>query len=306
MLMVRWSIHNKGCPGAASKWGLSMRHFIIVTNRVKDPQLTTTNLVREYLEEAGCACSVYADEITAEQWGEILKSQKKDAEGIIVLGGDGTLLRAAGDTVESKIPVIGINLGTLGYLTEVEQCNLKPALRQIVERNYTLEPRMLLSGTVMRNGEQIMDTRALNDITITRNGRLQMLYFQIYVNGKLLKEYHADGIIAATPTGSTGYNLSAGGPIVEPSAEVILLTPICAHTLQTRSVILCPDDKIMIRIRERADRETQPMEVCFDGNRNLTLKPGDEVHITRSIMTTYIMKLKETSFLDVLSRKMND
>lgn len=283
-----------------------MKHFMVVTNRWKDPDLVMTEEIRQYLEAAGCSVTVYADEIMEEEWKTILEQEKERAAGMLVLGGDGTLLRAARDTVESKIPVLGINLGTLGYLTEVEQSNLKPALQQLVDGDYSLEERMLLSGQVIRDGKQIMDTRALNDITITRNGRLQMLYFQIYVNGKLLKEYHADGIIVATPTGSTGYNLSAGGPIVEPSAKVTLLTPICAHTLQTRSVILRAEDKIVIRIREREDREIQPMEVCFDGNRNLMLRPGDEVHITKSEMVTSIMKLKETSFLDVLNRKMSE
>lgn len=283
-----------------------MKHFMIVTNRWKDPDLEMTEEIRRFLEEAGCSVAIYADELSADEWTGILEQEKGKTTGMLVLGGDGTLLRAARDTVESKIPVLGINLGTLGYLTEVEQGNLKPSLQQLVDGDYKLEKRMLLSGQVIRSGEEIMDTRALNDITITRNGRLQMLYFQIYVNGHLLKEYHADGIIAATPTGSTGYNLSAGGPIVEPSANVIVLTPICAHTLQTRSVILRAEDKIVIRIREREDREAQPMEVCFDGNRNLMLKPGDEVHITQSNMITSIIKLKETSFLDVLSRKMSE
>lgn len=283
-----------------------MKHFMIVTNRWKDPDLEMTEKIRKFLEEAGCSVAIYADELSADEWKGILEQEKGRTTGMLVLGGDGTLLRAARDTVESKIPVLGINLGTLGYLTEVEQSNLKPSLKQLVDGAYKLEKRMLLSGQVIRNGEEIMDTRALNDITITRNGRLQMLYFQIFVNSHLLKEYHADGIIAATPTGSTGYNLSAGGPIVEPSANVIVLTPICAHTLQTRSVILRAEDKIVIRIREREDREAQPVEVCFDGNRNLMLKPGDEVHITRSNMITSIIKLKETSFLDVLSRKMSE
>lgn len=283
-----------------------MKHFMVVTNRWKDPGLEMTEQIRQYLEEAGCSVNVYADEIMAEEWKTILDQEKEKAAGMLVLGGDGTLLRAARDTVESKIPVLGINLGTLGYLTEVEQSNLKPALQQLVEGDYYLEERMLLSGQVLRRNEKIMDTRALNDITITRNGRLQLLYFQIFVNGKLLKEYHADGIIVATPTGSTGYNLSAGGPIVEPSARVTLLTPICAHTLQTRSVILRAEDRIVIRVREREDREEQPMEVCFDGNQNLMLKPGDEVHITQSNLFTSIIKLKETSFLDVLNRKMSE
>lgn len=283
-----------------------MKHFMIVTNKEKDLGLAKTEEICRYLREEGCSVSVYADEISEKEWKEILAQEGKKATGMLVLGGDGTFLRAARDTVESAVPVLGINLGTLGYLTEVEQGNLKPALKQLVDGNYTLEERMLLSGQVIRNQKKIMETCALNDVTITRNGRLQMLYFQIYVNGKLLKEYHADGIIVATPTGSTGYNLSAGGPIVEPSAKVTLLTPVCAHTLQTRSVILRAEDRIVIRIREREGKTVQPVEVCFDGNKNLALMPEDEVHITKSDMVTSIIKLKETSFLDVLNRKMSE
>ncbi|MDO4331654.1 MAG: NAD(+)/NADH kinase [Eubacteriales bacterium] len=279
---------------------------MIVTNKGKDPGLARTEEICRYLESAGCSVSVYADEISGKEWEAILAKEKERAEGMLVLGGDGTLLRAARDTVESKIPLLGINLGTLGYLAEVEQSSLIPALQQLVDGDYMLEERMLLAGQVIRKQQRILETRALNDITITRNGRLQMLYFQIYVNGKLLKEYHADGIIVATPTGSTGYNLSAGGPIVEPSAKVTLLTPVCAHTLQTRSVILRAEDNIVIRIGEREGKAAQPVEVCFDGNQNLGLAPGDEVHITRSNMVTTIIKLKETSFLDVLNRKMSE
>lgn len=281
-----------------------MKHFMIVTNRWKDPALETTEKIRRFLTEAGCRVTVYAQELEGEAWEGILKQEK--ADGMLVLGGDGTLLRAARDSVESKIPVLGINMGTLGYLTEVEPGSLLESLEQLVKGNYGLEERMLLTGKVLRGESMLMDARALNDITITRNGHLQMLYFQIFVNGKLLKEYHADGIIVATPTGSTGYNLSAGGPIVEPNASVILLTPICAHTLQTRSVILRAEDRIVIRIREREDRETQPMEVSFDGDKNVALCPGDEVHITKSSMVTSIIKLKETSFLDVLNRKLRE
>ncbi len=283
-----------------------MKHYIVVTNKWKDPGLVMTEEIRRYLEKAGCRVTVYADEIRAQDWKVLLGEEKGKASGMLVLGGDGTLLRAARDTVESNIPVLGINLGTLGYLTEVEQKNLFPSLDRLVEGSYEVEDRMLLSGQVLSGGELLMDSRALNDITITRNGHLQMLSFQIFVNGKLLKEYQADGMIVATPTGSTGYNLSAGGPIVEPSAQVIVLTPICAHTLQTRSVILRAEDKIMIRAREREDREAQPMEVCFDGSQNRMLHPKDEVHITRSHRYTSFIKLKETSFMDVLGRKMRE
>ncbi len=283
-----------------------MKHFIIVTNQIKDPDFEVTHEIVTCLERESCTASVYTGEITKAQWEEILRREAKATDGILVLGGDGTLLRTARDTVDSQIPVLGINLGTLGYLAEVERGSLGPALDKLVRGEYDVEKRMMLSGQVLRSGQVLEDTCALNDITITRNGRLQMLYFLIYVNGKLLKEYYADGIILATPTGSTGYNMSAGGPIVEPGAEMILLTPICAHTLQTRSVVLRAEDEITIRIRERMGRENQPMEVCFDGSQNLALKPGDEVRITRSEKHIPVIKLGEASFLDVLHRKMSE
>ena len=283
-----------------------MKHFIIVTNQIKDPDFEVTHEIVTRLERESCTASVYTGEITKAQWEEILRREAKATDGILVLGGDGTLLRTARDTVDSQIPVLGINLGTLGYLAEVERGSLGPALDKLVRGEYDVEKRMMLSGQVLRSGQVLEDTCALNDITITRNGRLQMLYFLIYVNGKLLKEYYADGIILATPTGSTGYNMSAGGPIVEPGAEMILLTPICAHTLQTRSVVLRAEDEITIRIRERMGRENQPMEVCFDGSQNLALKPGDEVRITRSEKHIPVIKLGEASFLDVLHRKMSE
>ena len=162
-----------------------MKHFIIVTNRIKDPDFEVTHEIVTRLERESCTASVYTGEITKAQWEEILRREAKAADGILVLGGDGTLLRTARDTVDSQIPVLGINLGTLGYLAEVERGSLGPALDKLVRGEYDVEKRMMLSGQVLRSGQVLEDTCALNDITITRNGRLQMLYFLIYVNGKL-------------------------------------------------------------------------------------------------------------------------
>ena len=281
-----------------------MKHFIIITNREKDPELEVTKRVESFLMQRGCTCSIYSEERSSGQW--IQKPAERKASGILVLGGDGRLLKAAGGASCTGIPVLGINLGTMGYLAEVERSNLEQALAKLVEGDYVVEERMMLSGQVLRQGEVLEDTCALNDITITRNGHLQMLFFQIFVNGRLLKEYHADGIILATPTGSTGYNMSAGGPIVEPGAKLILLTPICPHTLQTRSVILRAEDEIAIRVKERGGREKQDMEACFDGSKNLSLRPGDEVRISRSPRVTPIIKLSEASFLEVLHRKLSE
>ncbi|MDO4292862.1 MAG: NAD(+)/NADH kinase [Eubacteriales bacterium] len=283
-----------------------MKHYIIITNRPKDPELSVTGRVRAFLEKNGASCSVYADELETEHWRQILKREGEQTDGILVLGGDGTLLRAARDTADSAIPLLGVNLGTLGFLAEVETAGIEQALERLLRGDYQVEERMMLAGQVVRQGRVREEACSLNDITITRCGHLRMLYFQILVNGRLLKEYHADGIIVATPTGSTGYNMSAGGPIVEPGARLIVLTPVCPHTLQTRSVILSAEDEIVIRITGKEDREETGIEACFDGGRNLELAPGDEVRVTRSDRATSIIKLGEDSFLNVLHRKMSE
>ena len=179
---------------------------------------------------------------------------------------------------------------------------------KLLREEYTIEERMMLSGRVLREdgSGETAQVHALNDVTITRRGPLQIIQFRIWVNGQVLNSYGADGIVIATPTGSTGYNMSAGGPIVEPGASLILLTPICPHTLNTRSIILRAEDEVVVEIGERQSGQEQEVEVNFDGSRCLILKSGDRLKVTRSDKTTSIMKLSELSFLERLHRKMSE
>ena len=238
-----------------------MNHFYIITNGHKDYNLEKTNEIRKYLEKCGKKCTVQVKEPGKEQGYTDAAQIPEDVDCILVLGGDGTLLQAARDIMERDIPLLGINLGTLGYLAEIEESGIYGALNQLLEGGYEVEQRMMLAGRIVRgeihrkrhaeNGYQQDETEksyALNDIAITRSGSLQIIRFRICVNGQFLNEYQADGVIVATPTGSTGYNLSAGGPIVEPKAELILITPISPHTLNTRSIILAPSDVVEIEI----------------------------------------------------------
>lgn len=278
-----------------------MKHFLVVTNEQKDPDFRCTEHIREYLERHRAICEVDSGEQidVAKLPGEV--------ECIIVLGGDGTLLRAARATAALDIPLIGVNLGTLGYLAEVESGNLDQALESLLEDNFTKEKRMMLSGKkrATDHAEKPIKYYALNDVVIARHGPLQMITFHIYVNGQLLNTYHADGILIATPTGSTGYNLSAGGPIVEPKADIILLTPICPHTLNTRTIVLSPDDTIVIEVAENRRGQRQEVEACFDGSDRFDMATGDRIEIARSSRKTEIIKLSRESFLEVLHKKMN-
>lgn len=284
-----------------------MEHFYVITNPSKDADFKITYLVRDYLKQCGkdCILDVSAEPKKTGNHTD-MACVPADVDCVIVLGGDGTLLQAAVDLLDRNIPFLGINLGTLGFLAEVNQSGITAALDKLMSNEYEIEKRMMLHGISYMGEEKKDDARALNDIVITRKGSMQIINFIIYVNGQLLHRYHADGMIIATPTGSTGYNLSAGGPVVEPKASLILLTPICPHSMQNRSIVLSSEDMIEIEIECNRDGATQEVEAIFDGSHKVTLQTGDRLMIKKSRKTTGIVKLSQVSFLEILHRKMCD
>ena len=292
-----------------------MKHFYLITNEVKDPQGQYTERITTYLEARGgvvtCvdntaeAIRAAIHEPRTENSETANGSENDGAECVLVLGGDGTVLRAARNIMDSDIPLLGVNLGTLGYLAEVEIGNIEQALGRLLADDYTREERMMLEGLV-ETGKQTEENYALNDIVISRCGSLQILTFDIYVNGQFLNSYSADGMIVATPTGSTGYNMSAGGPIVEPAASLLLLTPICPHTLNTRSIVLASEDEIRIEVSQGKDGSMQTVEANFDGSHKIIMQTGDSIMIRKASKTTGILKLNTESFLAVLHKKMSE
>lgn len=274
-----------------------MKHFCIYTNKHKDKDLEMTKKVCALLEKQGMTCTVRTEDND---------HIPKDADCILVLGGDGTMLQAVRDRDSIKpIPLLGINLGTLGYLTEVEPEGVEAALAQFLEGDYSLESRMMLNGSVRKADGSVMTGWALNDIVISKSGSQRVLQFNLYVNDKLLNRYIADGMIVTTPTGSTGYNLSAGGPIVEPGARLLVLTPICPHTMNQRSIILAPEDKVVIEIPKGREGQCQMAAANFDGQA-MELSTGDTVEICKSEKTMEFIKLSKAGFLEVLHKKMSD
>lgn len=285
-----------------------MEHFFLITNEHKDPGLKVTAQIERFLKQHGKKCSIQikGPDDTAKDCYTDSTRIPEDVDLVLVLGGDGTMLQAARDIMDRDLPLLGVNLGTLGYLAEVEKSGLEDALKQLIEDRYSIEERMMLSGRIQKDGQWLDEEYALNDIALTRKGSLQIIHFDISVNGLFLREYGADGILVATPTGSTGYNLSAGGPIVEPGARILLMTPICPHTLHSRSIVLSPDDEIDISVGEDRDGRRQSVEVAIDGGHHVELSTGDRIRIRRADRTTRIMKLNRVSFLEVLHKKMND
>ncbi len=282
-----------------------MKYFYLITNEVKDPEGFYTRKITAYFAAHGgkVVCADHAASYSELCKPDLAKPEVPDC--ILVLGGDGTLLRAARNLLNQDIPLLGINLGTLGYLAEVEIAAIEEALDKLLADRFTREERMMLEGQVRRQ-DMAEQNYALNDIVISRCGSLQVLTFQIYVNGQFLNSYSADGMIVATPTGSTGYNMSAGGPIVEPGASLLLLTPICPHTLNTRSIVLAPDDEIRIEIPKGKDGQRQAVEASYDGSHKVRLQTGDSIVIRRADKTTGILKLNTESFLTVLHKKMSE
>ena len=285
-----------------------MERFYIITNQQKDPNLEVTNEIRDLLESRGKQCVIQDGCADAVHCGYKYTDAGKipeDTQCVLVLGGDGTLLQATRDLVDKQIPLLGINLGTLGFLAEIDRQNIRPALEQLINDSYTIEKRMLLEGCAYRGERRLLADLALNDIVLGRCGRLRIVDFSIYVNGEYLCSYSADGIIVSTPTGSTGYSLSAGGPLVSPDAELILLTAIAPHTLNSRTIVLPADVDITIEVGEGHSTSNEGAEATFDGDTSVNLKTGDRIEIIRSRKSARLIKISNASFVELLRIKMN-
>lgn len=286
-----------------------MNKFYIITNHQKDEGLTLTKSIRDYLHSNNKECIIQEECLKEHPMDYMFTDASlipNDVDCVMVLGGDGTLIQAARDIAVKKIPLVGINLGTLGYLAEIEQNNIYPALDKLMKDEYVLEKRLMLEGEMFKNGESAFKNRALNDIVINRDGRLRIVDYDIYVNDEYLVSYSADGIIISTPTGSTGYNLSAGGPIVDPKAEILTVTPICSHTLNSKSIVLSANDKVVVKIGAGRKLYVENVVATFDGDTSINMETGDHIEITKSTKNTQIIKLSNVSFLEALRNKMGD
>lgn len=283
-----------------------MDKFYIITNSDKDKEFQITNEIVSYLKKNGKKCQVQQAERKLERAYHYTNPEliPEGTQCILVLGGDGTLLQAARDVVYRKIPMLGINLGTLGFLAEVDRQSINAALDKLIADDYEIEERMMLTGTVWHGDKIIGQDIALNDIVIGREGPLRVVRFKNYVNDVYLNSYNADGIIIATPTGSTGYSLSCGGPIVSPNAAMTLMTPIAPHTLNTRSIIFPEEDVITVELGEGRRQVQEQGLASFDGDTEIPIVTGDRIVIQKASASVKILKLNHLSFVEVLRQKM--
>lgn len=281
-----------------------MKHFYIIANPRRDKQLELTKRIHKFIINNGGVCGY---QVNQEQEGVLFDTKQipEETECILVVGGDGTLLGAARNMAERSVPLIGVNTGHLGYLCELEADTVIQSVRRLLaEDDYVIEKRMLLSGFCMAREGRTRERTALNDIVIHRSGRLQVVDLIISVNGEYLNTYSADGIIIATPTGSTGYSMSAGGPIVDPKASLLLVTPISPHTLNAKSIVLGAEDEITIEVAKRNEEVEEELEVSFDGSHVEILHPGEKIIVKKAKVCARILKLSRLSFLERLRKKL--
>jgi NAD+ kinase len=223
------------------------------------------------------------------------------ADAIIVLGGDGTLLSVAKRAAPRDIPILGVNLGHLGFLTEIELPDLYQAMPKVLAGQYGIETRMMVEARVTRNGKTKRFV-ALNEVVVSKGPFARMIEVDTYVGDSLVATYPADGLIVATPTGSTAYALSAGGPIVSPNVDLLVVVPVCPHTLATRAVVVAKDETV--RLAVRADHEDTMLTI--DGQVGYRLRPSDEIVVRRASVVTRLIRLEGWRFYDVLRRKLAD
>jgi NAD+ kinase len=229
-----------------------------------------------------------------------LRDIGKQAEMVFVLGGDGTMLRVARELEGAPTPMLGVNLGSLGFLTSVRSEDLSAATRQILQGEYSISDRFAIQTTLFRAGQQVETHAALNDAVISRGAFSRIVRLRVSIDGEMLTEYVCDGMIFATPTGSTAYSLSAGGPILLPGARACILTPICPHALSNRSVIAGQESVVTCQVASAAGE----LLLTIDGQVQVPMQVGDEVEVRRASQTVRLVAPKGQSYFDVLRQKL--
>ena len=277
-----------------------MNNFFFIVNKQKDINLEITEQIRHHISRLGAVCNIY------DQYDRDVSSIDipEGTQCILVIGGDGTILAAARMLVGSNIPLLGINLGTLGFLADVNLADLSKTLDLLLQDQYQVENRIMLTAEVYKQGEKAATYIALNDFNINRFGASRVIGLKVDINGSVIDRYRADGVIVCTPTGSTGYNLSAGGPIINPTCKNFVITPICPHSLTARSIVLAKEDVVTVEVEQIRSNIKEEAIISFDGREGLSLFPGDQVKIYKSQEVTPFIKATEVSFVQILKEKL--
>lgn len=284
-----------------------MNRFLIITNLEKDKDLTVTNKIADYIKKAGK--QVFQSRVSYFQEDKESTEFMQQIDCAIVLGGDGTIIQTANDLMKYQIPILGVNLGTVGFLAEIEQHRVEEALDQLFHHKYEIESRLMLHGSIQHAQTNLNSSPqgfALNDIVITRKGFSRIISLNIFVNDILVDNFRGDGVIISTPTGSTAYNLSAGGPIIASKANVMVITPICPHSLSPRSIVVSAEDTIKVVVGKSKKTQEAEASASFDGNLVVDLGTDDVLYINKSKYDTRLLKLNRMGIYEILRQKLGN
>ncbi len=272
-----------------------MKSVLIVINREKEEASKLATELQIWMKEKQLEPVVWDPDHYAGQ------TLPENCTLALVLGGDGTMLYAASLLYGTDIPLLGINLGNVGFITSTVKEQWRNTLQAWLEGSYSLSPRMMVDVAVYRDGLQIFRHQALNEGVIAAHGLAKIAFLEVNLSGVWLGEYRADGILVATPTGSTAYSLSAGGPIVHPEAEVFVLTPICPHSLTHRPIVIPSNERVTVTLAERQRTE---LGLTVDGHTFTELRPGDEVRFLRAPVKTGLILPGNRSFYELVRAKL--
>lgn len=281
----------------------NLKKIGIIPNTLKDIEFEMTKQIIDWACDSGCTPLIseqVSSSLDFKQFNTDINSIYSESDFLIVLGGDGTLLSVARNAALHSTPILGINLGTLGFLTDVEKSEAKVAFDKMISGDYILEKRMMLQANILTQITAHETLISLNDICITRGAFLRIIDMKIYINDEFVDLFSGDGIIISTPTGSTAYNLSAGGPILSPDSEMIVITPICPHALYSRSFVVSGNDSIKIEINDISNNNAT---LNMDGQIGNILKNGDLISIKKSKYYTTIVKTNKLGFYKILRQK---
>ena len=283
-----------------------MKRIILTPNPYRDKGFQTVREAQRILQEAGMEVRICLPfevdrsfELPRDLRFSRLDRELSHADLIVCFGGDGTILHMAKTATRAGIPILGVNIGTMGFMAELESSELSE-LKRLADGDYTLDSRMMLDVTVHRDRDIIFHDICLNDVVITKGAVARIVHLSVECDGVQAMECGGDGVIVATPTGSTAYSLSAGGPIVEPEAHNILITPICAHDVVSRCMVASEKRVITVGLTKNARRNAF---LSVDGGKALRLNLGDVATIRKSELETKLIRLKDRSFYDVVNVK---
>lgn len=285
---------------------IALNKVILTPNPYRDKNFQTVRAALAVLQEAGVdarVCLPFEVDHTYDLPRDIhfsrLDRELPTASMVICFGGDGTILHMAKAATRHNIPILGVNIGTMGFMAELESSELYQ-LKRIATGDYTIDHRMMLDISVFRDRDIIYHDICLNDVVITKGAVARIVHLSVKCDGVQAMECGGDGVIIATPTGSTAYSLSAGGPIVEPEAHSILVTPICAHDVASRCVVASDQRVITVSLTKNARRNAY---LSVDGGKALRMNVGDTATVKKSNLMTKLVRLKDRSFYDVINMK---